>query len=819
MMKSRFPGWHVEWLVWALILAYAVFFSAASIQKHHAFRTTDFDLGNLSQVVWNTLHGQPFLLTNPEGAQPEMSLGIHVWPIILLLAPLYLLWADPRLLLIVQSVVIALGAWPVFLLTQQAASSKQQNADNIQYSLSSTRSTSTFALAFVLAYLLFPALQSANMFDFHPLALAPTMLLLAFYALERERWGGFALWAGLAMACQEDVALIVGLMGLYAALIRRQRRAGLSIFAASAAWFAVAVGLILPHFDTAGASPFASRYGYLGDTPWQMAWTMLTRPGVVLDALWTPEKLAYLRDLLAPAGFLSLLAPQVLVFSLPPVLTNLLSTKDLMHELEGFHYSVNAVPFVVVSAAYGAAWLVARVRRRRAWLRAGLAALVLVCSLLYHLDHGYTPLGANFRWHPVTEHHRLGEQMARRIPAGASLSALPYLHPHASNRALIYAVNRVEDGHLARVDGVDYVWLDVTHSWPIHPNDLKRGIEDLLAGDYGVEQATDGWLLLRQGTPDKTLPDEFYTFARAADPQPQYPMQLQFLLDGQPILEAVGFDLSRQPAYNLRPTTYSLTLYWRALQPLPSNLRLYPFYFDDATGEILEDTSQRPLIAALWYPPERWQPGEVVQTSTLPWDVGDTFSVGLGVVQGDDWLDVDARLPIRVESSDLVIRLFDGDTWARLLHVADGQPVKEYRFFGDFLRLFSVDADFAGQIRLLGYDINYHLQPPIYNLTLFWQAQQRMDTSYTVFAQILDPEDKVRAQVDSVPQGGGYPTNWWLPGEIVIDDLVLELPPDAPRDVPYRLIVGLYDPRTGERLPVLSSGADFAVVKTFLLQP
>ena len=120
-------------VVWGLILAYAVFFSAASIQKHHAFQTTDFDLGNLSQVVWNTLHGRPFLLTNPEGAQPEMSLGIHVWPIILLLAPLYLVWPDPRLLLIAQSVVIALGAWPVYLLAQRAASSKQQNADNIQY--------------------------------------------------------------------------------------------------------------------------------------------------------------------------------------------------------------------------------------------------------------------------------------------------------------------------------------------------------------------------------------------------------------------------------------------------------------------------------------------------------------------------------------------------------------------------------------------------------------------------------------------------------------------------------------------------------------
>jgi hypothetical protein len=63
--------------------------------------------------------------------------------------------------------------------------------------------------------------------------------------------------------------------------------------------------------------------------------------------------------------------------------------------------------------------------------------------------------------------------------------------------------------------------------------------------------------------------------------------------------------------------------------------------------------------------------------------------------------------------------------------------------------------------------------------------------------------------VDSVPQGGGYPTIWWLPGEVVADTLTLELPPDAPRDLVYRLIVGLYDPDTGDRLPVSGTGADF----------
>ena len=260
--------------MWILVIAYAIFFSAASIQKHQGFQSTDFDLGNLSQVMWNTLDGRPFLLTNPEGAQPEMSLGIHVWLIVLPISLVYLVCSDPRTLLILQSVVIALGAWPVFWLARDALPARwARNRFHV------------FPLFFAIIYLLYPSLQSANMFDFHPLALAPTLLLLAFYALERERWGWFALWAGLAMACQEDIALVVAMMGLYAWIFGRHWQAGLATLAASITWFAVAVGVILPHFDQAGASPFASRYGYLGQNPLEMALTFVTRPGVVIEAI------------------------------------------------------------------------------------------------------------------------------------------------------------------------------------------------------------------------------------------------------------------------------------------------------------------------------------------------------------------------------------------------------------------------------------------------------------------------------------------------------------------------------------------------------
>lgn len=784
-MIAHLRSWRAEWGVWALIALYIAFFGTLTVQKHNAFQSTAFDLANVDQAVWNTRHGRPLAMTNIEGLTNR--LGTHVEPILLPISLLYFVWSDPRALLLLQTLVIALGAWPVYLLTRQGAGSRGQEV---------------LALTFAAAYLLFPALQSANLFDFHAVSLAPTFFLWAFYCLEKERWGWYALLAVLTMSCKEDMPLLVAMLGLYALAVRHRWRVGLATMAGAGVWFLGAVGWVMPRFDTQEVSPLAGRYTYLGDNPLEMVLTLVARPGMVLGQLRNAGAGAYLRDLLAPLAFLSLLAPQVLIFAVPTLAVNLLSSDGFMHQLEGFHYGITLAPIVVVSAAYGAAWLVRRLARVRS-LPLLLATLVLAATLLYHRAHGYTPLATRFAgsWPQVTDHHRLGEEMAGHIPAGASLAALPYLTPHAGQRRQLFTIDRVEKGRPAPLHQADYVWLDVTNSWPLHPNDLKRGVENLRAGDYGVEQAADGWLLLRRGAPDKALPDAFYDFARAPDPRPQYPMRLQFLLGGEPALECLGFDLT------IRHSTYSLHLYWRALRPLPSGLRLYPFYFDDATGQVLEDTGLRPLVATVWYPPEQWQVGETVKTGTLPWDVGPTCSVGLGVVQGSDWSQADRRLTIRVESSEMIVRLLDGDTWARLLHIENGEPAEEPRTFTAPAPQYPLDADFGGQVRLLGYDLDCAARTCA--LQLYWQAQKRLEINYAVFVHLIGPAGHVRAQADSAPQGGGYPTRWWLPGEVVADPVALELPPEAPCTVPYRLIVGLYDPSNGQRLPVVGTGADF----------
>jgi hypothetical protein len=99
----------------------------------------------------------------------------------------------------------------------------------------------------------------------------------------------------------------------------------------------------------------------------------------------------------------------------------------------------------------------------------------------------------------------------------------------------------------------------------------------------------------------------------------------------------------------------------------------------------------------------------------------------------------------------------------------------------------------------------YEVQPAgqSFNLNLYWQTKKAVTTRYKVFAQLLAADGStVIAQSDGFPAAGQRPTTGWLPGEIIIDPHLLNFS-GAPAPGAYRLIAGLYNPLTGQRLPVL----------------
>lgn len=113
------------------------------------------------------------------------------------------------------------------------------------------------------------------------------------------------------------------------------------------------------------------------------------------------------------------------------------------------------------------------------------------------------------------------------------------------------------------------------------------------------------------------------------------------------------------------------------------------------------------------------------------------------------------------------------------------------------------DARFGNAIALDGFTLqSASLRPgDILQLTLYWRALGRPDADHTVFVHLSpDPATPPLAQQDGEPGGGLDPTGGWQPGEAHADNHGVFLPPDLPPGE-YQLLVGLYDPLDGGRLP------------------
>jgi len=114
-----------------------------------------------------------------------------------------------------------------------------------------------------------------------------------------------------------------------------------------------------------------------------------------------------------------------------------------------------------------------------------------------------------------------------------------------------------------------------------------------------------------------------------------------------------------------------------------------------------------------------------------------------------------------------------------------------------------VGAVLGKQIQLVGYDLPDMAYHPgdIVPLTLFWQRRAEIGEEYKVFVHLLDGEGRLAAQTDSAPANGSQPTSQWAAEELVLDRHGLFLP-DSLLPATYELRVGIYQPVTGDRLPV-----------------
>jgi uncharacterized membrane protein len=836
------------WALLALALLYAILFTHLAWELHAGMRTHRSDLGQIDQAVWNSSRGR--WLAQTDNGFESTRLTDHVEPILVLISPIFWVWDDVRALLLLQVVAAAAGVIPLYFLAVNQCEKLLSPHERRQIWRSEPVQQLARPLAFTLGvvYLLAPPLQSALLTEFHAAPLAVPLILWAFWAVDARRWGHFLVAALLVAAVKEEMALLAAGLGAWAMWrawwdgrdreTRRQGEGGgdaapisnlqspisqslnpqsLNLFLAGAAvltlsflWFYLATFVIVPAHAAevygAAENTYFQRYGALGDSSADILRSLATRPDLVLQIASEPPRVAYLAGLLAIFAWLPLLGLEVGLLSLPLLLANLLSAYPAQYYGE-FHYSAPLVAYFAVAAAYGlgrlwrflarrldraspafqqlpaqgagtmaAAALVQNARTALLPLvTVGLVVWTLAWSAGVYLHVGRGPLGGRYDPTPVTAHHRLLASFTAQLPADAAVTATAGVHPHVSHRRYVYQFPLSLDAPVP----AGWALLDVTTNTDMAPGDLKTRVEEMLAGEWGVVDAADGFLLLARGQGKKTIPDAFYTFARteaetmidapltlakiAAEDWPRW-RQTKLILDWQ---VGAGFDPSATPPWLEIVTPQQ---------------------------EVLATLSTAAPPALVWLPPAQWRPGDRVRVTTLPLHLPRTFAV-----RAAGSAEQPAAIFRRQPDGRLVQAppaLANAPEFGAALAAAGVGPLAaaetEIRFASGEtapLRVW-VEETAAWPGAPIDVWVQWGMAPWPEDLSAFVQLRRNGET---------------------VAQADGAPAFWPDAGAGFLNDWrQVTIPADTPAKGDWTLALGLYDPQTGQRVP-LATGDELVI--------
>lgn len=104
-------------ILWFFIVVYIAYFSYFTILRLRTLYASYFDLGIMHQTVFNTYKAiaekdisKILELTNPFNSLQIKRMAIHNDFLLALLSPFYFIYAGPQTLLVIQTIVLALGA-------------------------------------------------------------------------------------------------------------------------------------------------------------------------------------------------------------------------------------------------------------------------------------------------------------------------------------------------------------------------------------------------------------------------------------------------------------------------------------------------------------------------------------------------------------------------------------------------------------------------------------------------------------------------------------------------------------------------------------
>jgi uncharacterized membrane protein len=644
--------WLAMGVVTVAVVVFCAYFITLMLARQNAYLTNAEDTGIMDQAIWNTLHGNILHQTicnivsdtNCYSQNGIMRFAIHFEPILFLVSLFYLLWSTPKTLFVIQIIIVGLGAYPAFWLARLRLRNEWA------------------AVAIALLYLLYPAQQQAVVYDFHAVTFTAALLMFTLYFMYTRKTALMFTFALLAMACKEEIPLVIMMFGLWSSIFQQRWKSGLGLAVLGVGWFVLVVSVVMPHFSPTGHPLLESRFAGLGKGPVQIASNILLHPiFIIKQYVLESQHRSYLKILFAPAAYLPLLAPWVLVLALPSLAINLFSSDPQMYS-GLFQYNAEIVPiliFATIESVVLILWVVqlviARIQQRKTQaqpsagmpepaqrqhrLRWSLVTTAVLAALLVatlfkavqadYFFFGNLPFSQNFTWPETSAHTTLAQHFIAMIPPDASVSAQTKLVPHLSERKSIYMFPYGDDQ-------ADYILLDTTsdmYPFPRTIDYIEAAKSVILSGHYGIVAAQDGYILLKRGLPapgvastsavrpgpdgnmlavQPDLPTSFCSGSYTRlDPSIQQ-MQATFSGLGGSI-DLVGYKVTAPTPLSQSKQFIGVTTYWRVAQPIRTPLQI---------ELLIEGSNEEEYLASIdfpmqwWCQTNIWKPGMIVQVTS-----------------------------------------------------------------------------------------------------------------------------------------------------------------------------------------------------------
>lgn len=462
-----------------------------------------FDLAFYQQAIWNTVHGR-FLAVSATDFSPSI-IGTDVILIYALMAPFYLVVPSAMTLLVIETVVVGLGALAVYWLAREKLGNVWAG------------------LGLGLVYLLLPVVQNGNLYELRERQMAASFLLFAFFFWYKRRLALFVIFAALALCCRPENGLVLVMLGIYGWLSSwlEQRKGGdkltewrfiLTPILLGLVWFGAA--LLLIRAATTGGG-FALGSTFAGGSPVAAFFTPFIDPVKGFQQLFPDSavllgKLLYIPLLLLPLAFLPLLRPLPLLMALPPVGLNLLAGQNRQIQWDPFdyHYQASVVPWLLVATIYA---LAALREKPPVFLQkfgprfvpgvvGGLVGLVLVINLwvsLAPIDAPGWPRVANSwaRILRVKEDGRWagGKELLKQVPDDAPLAISNTWAPYVAPRQGLWLFLQRPLYSLHPEQDARYIFADVRNP---ESEEAKLANEVLATGQWRKQAEASGYVLL-----------------------------------------------------------------------------------------------------------------------------------------------------------------------------------------------------------------------------------------------------------------------------------------------------------------------------------